>query len=85
MCEGGGGVGVEGGSNSERKKLRKAADDSVSAAEDIALKDTTRDADRLRFKAGRKKKCFLDDQLPLLRASEHGWRWVESKWDSPSP
>lgn len=26
----------------ERKKLREAADDSVSAAEDIALKDTTR-------------------------------------------
>lgn len=26
----------------ERKNLREAADDSMSAAEDIALKDTTR-------------------------------------------
>lgn len=42
----GGGEGVCSGGwrqrHRERKNLREAADDSMSAAEDIALKDTTR-------------------------------------------
>lgn len=36
------GVVVDGGRDRERRRLREAVDDSVSAAEDIALRDTTR-------------------------------------------
>lgn len=49
---------VDGSRNTERKKPREAADDSVSGAEDIALKDTTRDPERLSFKAGKRAQDF---------------------------
>lgn len=66
---------VDGSRDTERRTPREAADDSMSAAKDIALKDTTRDPERSSFKEGEGAEDFLDEVFPQLRPSRRGQQW----------
>ena len=59
----------------EREKPREVADDSVSAAEDIALKDTTRGLREIEFQEEKDGGIFSADPLPQLRPSKPPQQW----------